>query len=630
MTTRFVGLNLGHDAGVAVVDPEGRRDPEVFEVEKQTGDRHSCVGRPGAADVVAEWLERAAGHQPATNVVIGISDYSFVSAPTRPPALDALLRDPSWHTPEDLQNAVIRRLPDLEGWRFAPTVSAPVEAYSVRHHYAHAAAAYFTSPSRDAVVLALDGTGNFAESGLICVGSGDSLTPVFSLTNRRGPRCGLLYEAYARRLFATNFDTGKLMGLSAYGQIQGDLLPILAALIVDPAQRAEMPDLFPPITSDLDGCALRYGEEWIPYDAEAGSFWGDNRKISDEQVVERFGYAVPDAVRLSDGTEVLTGERADEHTAQNFAATLDIAVQQCIVELCAGLRQRFPHVQDLCFAGGCALNISANSRLVTETGFRAVHIPTCCDDSGIALGAALAVAHGTATRTRGGVRPAWHETAYAGPSVQGPRTSDGRYSAPDSVDELIAAAARALAEGRAIGWVEGGVETGPRALGHRSLLISPHIPGARRRVSEEIKQREWFRPVAPLCLEEDAADLFSGPIATAKTMLFACKVRGGTSGWRREVGHVDGSARLQTVSRAVQPHLAALIAAVGGITGVPVLINTSLNRGGRAIANTYAELELLVESTPLDAIYLVDEKLVLAASVHAKPRARGWEVVTSG
>lgn len=160
-------------------------------------------------------------------------------------------------------------------------------------------------------------------------------------------------------------------------------------------------------------------------------------------------------------------------------------------------------------------------------------------------------------------------------------------------------------------WLEGGLETGPRALGHRSLLVSAHWSGARRYVSQTIKNREWFRPVAPICPEELADQFFTGPLDHTETMLFAVRVRPDRAQRLAEARHIDGTARLQTVRPDAQPLLHRLCHAVAARTELPVLINTSANGGGRPLLNHLDEALELLTGTELDAVVLPERRLIV-------------------
>ncbi|SFY47684.1 carbamoyltransferase C-terminal domain-containing protein [Streptomyces sp. F-1] len=622
-----IGMHFGHDAGAALTDAGGYR---VIEAERRLGLRHVCGGNGDFPRAAAEWLAelRARAASPVTR--IAVADWYTPRCQVLPPALVELVgEDARWTAigGTGLADAVTRVLKPLD-WPLAKGFG-DITLTAVRHHYAHAALAYYTSGARKALVLALDGTGNYAECGMVCLGDGDQLTPVLSFTNRTGPRFGLVYEALARRIHGSQFDTGKLLGLTATGETDAALLPVLRAMLLPQSTRRASPDLYEPLDEDLlTGTALRYADTWWEYDPDSGGYLDAGlADSSDDDVVHSFGSVFPDEIRTADGATTLIGTSPDDRVCRDLAATLQAAVEQDLTRLVTGLSRRFPSYATLCYAGGCALNITANSRLAECGQFTRVSVPTCCDDSGIALGAALAVAD-PADRPALIGRSGWTSLAYAGPSLGG-LDALGQGAAPPADDlaarvrglglsvrgaaddeEFVEAVADLLAERRCVAWLEGGLETGPRALGHRSLLVSAHWPGARRYVSETIKQREWFRPVAPICPEEVADQYFTGPLDHAETMLFAVRVRPDRAGPLAEARHIDGTARLQTVRPDTQPLLHRLCHAVAARTGLPVLINTSANGGGRPILNHVDEaLELLTE-TELDAVALPERRLI--------------------
>ncbi|GAA4547651.1 carbamoyltransferase C-terminal domain-containing protein [Streptomyces collinus] len=623
-----IGLHFGHDAGAALTDADGYR---VIEAERRLGLRHVCGGNgdfpPAAAEWLAELRERAVS--PVTR--IAVADWYTPRCQVVPPALVELVNeDARWSAPgvTGLAEAVTRVIKPVD-WPLAHGLG-DITLMAVRHHYAHAALAYHTSGARRALVLALDGTGNYAECGMVCLGDGDRLTPVMSLTNRGGPRFGLVYEALSRRVHGSQFDTGKLLGLTATGEPDEALLPVLRAMLVPQSTRRAAPDLYEVLDEKkLTGTALRYADTWWEYDSVSGGYLDAGlADSSDDDVVHSFGSVFPDEIRSADGGTTLVGTSPEDRVCRDLAATLQHAVEDDLLQLVTGISRRFPGYATLCYAGGCALNITANTRLAESGRFSRVHVPTCCDDSGIALGAALAVADPADRPTLlGGSR--WAPLAYAGPPLTGLEALEGDGTEPAArpaaapaepalsvrraVDdeEFIERVAELLAERRCVAWLEGGLETGPRALGHRSLLVSAHWSGARRYVSETIKQREWFRPVAPICPQEVADQFFTGPLDHAETMLFAVRVRPDRARQLAEARHIDGTARLQTVTPGVQPLLYRLCHAVGARTGLPVLINTSANAGGRPLLNRLDEALELLTGTELDAVALPEHHLIV-------------------
>ncbi|MER6471486.1 carbamoyltransferase C-terminal domain-containing protein [Streptomyces collinus] len=622
-----IGMHFGHDAGAALTEEGGYH---VIEAERRLGLRHVCGGNGDFARAAGAWLAelraRAAG--PVTR--IAVADWYTPRCEVLPPALVELVNEDARWTATGgtgLADAVTRVIKTLD-WPLAEGFD-DVTLTAVRHHYAHAALAYYTSGARQALVLALDGTGNYAECGMVCLGDGDQLTPVMSFTNRTGPRFGLVYEALARRIHGSQFDTGKLLGLTATGDTDPSLLPVLRAMLVPQSTRRASSDLYERLDEDLlTGTALRYADTWWEYDPVSGGYLDAGlADSSDDDVVHSFGSVFPDEIRTADGRTTPVGTSPDERVCRDLAATLQTAVERDLTRLVIGISRRFPSYATLCYAGGCALNITANSLLVESGQFTRVSIPTCCDDSGIALGAALAVADPSDRPALLG-RSGWAPLAYAGPPLQGLDAAEGgRRSGDDDLarrltglglavrrtddeEEFLESVTELLAGRRCVAWLEGGMETGPRALGHRSLLVSAHWSGARRYVSQTIKRREWFRPVAPICPEEVADQYFTGPLDHTEAMLFAVRVRPDRARQLAEARHIDGTARLQTVRPVEHPLLHRLCHAVGARTELPVLINTSANGGGRPILNHLDEaVELLLE-TELDAVVLPEHRLI--------------------
>ncbi|MER7761108.1 carbamoyltransferase C-terminal domain-containing protein [Streptomyces sp. NPDC097619] len=644
-----IGMHFGHDAGAALTDAHGYR---IIEAERRLRLRHVCGGNEGFPRAAADWLAelREAATGPVTR--IAVADWYTPVCAVLPPALVELVNEDAHWTAiggTGLADAVTRVIKPVD-WPLAEALggtgttsgtgpasgsasrsasrsasgAGEVTLHAVRHHYAHCALAYYTSGARKALVLALDGTGNYAECGMVCLGDGDQLTPVMSFTNRTGPRFGLVYEALARRVHGSQFDTGKLLGLTATGESDPALLPVLRAVLVPQTTRVASPDLYERLDEDqLIGSALRYADTWWEYEPESGGYLDAGlADSSDDDVVHSFGSVFPDEIRTADGRTVPVGDSPEDRICRDLAATLQDAVERDLLRLVTGISGRFPGYSTLCYAGGVALNITANTALAESGRFTRVSVPTCCDDSGIALGAALAVAD-PADRPALTGRSAWARLAYAGPPLEGLRGT-GTESLPEPVrrravparrlpddERFVDAVADLLAAHHCVAWLDGGMETGPRALGHRSLLVSAHWNGARHHVSRTIKRREWFRPVAPICPEELADRWFTGPLDHTETMLFAVRVREEEADRLAEARHIDGTARLQTVRPATHPLLHRLCHAVGARTGLPVLINTSANGGGLPILNDLGQALDLLADTPLHAVVLPGARLVL-------------------
>jgi carbamoyltransferase len=253
---------------------------------------------------------------------------------------------------------------------------------------------------------------------------------------------------------------------------------------------------------------------------------------------------------------------------------------------------------DLVLAGGVALNCVANSRLWRDSPFSRIWVQPASGDSGTALGAALHVAHQlgdtvapmrTAALGRG-----WDEAALAAALS----TAGVEFEAPDDIADAVAAV---LAENGVVAWFQGRSEFGPRALGHRSLLADPRRPENLEKLND-IKGREQFRPVAPMVLAERAHEIFhDGPIPSPY-MLFTHGVH---AEWRDRIPavvHVDGTARIQTVDREEEPLVARMLECFEARTGVPVVVNTSLNTAGRPMVDDPRDALECFGSSPVDAL----------------------------
>jgi carbamoyltransferase len=279
-----------------------------------------------------------------------------------------------------------------------------------------------------------------------------------------------------------------------------------------------------------------------------------------------------------------------------LASSMQTRLEDVLVELAEWLHAQTGD-RDLTLAGGVALNCVANSRLWRDTPFERIWVQPAAGDAGTALGAALHVATELGDR----VRPM--ETAALGREWADDEIA-GWLERADIVHErpasIAQAAADVIAVNGVVAWFQGRSEYGPRALGHRSLLANPSDADNLARLND-IKGREQFRPVAPMVLNERAAEIFEGPLPSPY-MLFTHDVR---PDWRERIPavvHVDGSARIQTVDRREEPLVAELLAAVEERTGIPVVVNTSLNTTGRPIVDDPRDALECFGSAPIDAL----------------------------
>jgi carbamoyltransferase len=429
------------------------------------------------------------------------------------------------------------------------------------HHQSHAAAAFLTAPIREAAILTADGVGEWATltTGTGCRGS-DGTEIVLDREIRFPHSLGMLYSTFTAWLgFAVNEGEYKVMGLASYGE------PTMA----DAVRKL--------IPRTADG-AFRLDLDYFEFHSTA------KRSFSDKFVAlfgpQRGPYAPIDLAS------------AEGRRFADAAASVQLVLEDILVDIARDLHRR-TGLADLCFGGGVALNGVANARILRESGFERLFVPTAPGVAGCALGAALfadRVHFGNADRDL-------PDHGFWGPGIDGAalaRIAGEDGLAVDLVSDaaLIGETADDLAAGRIVAWMDGRCEFGPRALGHRSLLAAPHDAAMRDRLNRDIKYREEFRPFAPIVPEELAERYFELPSGGARLARFMSGVFPVRPEWRERlaaVTHVDGTARVQTVSRDFAPRLYDLLQAYGARSGVPVLLNTSLNIAGEPIVCSVAE-----------------------------------------
>ncbi|HZP87207.1 MAG TPA: carbamoyltransferase C-terminal domain-containing protein [Burkholderiales bacterium] len=432
----------------------------------------------------------------------------------------------------------------------------PFRWHFVEHHRAHEASAFLAAPFERCAVLTLDGRGERATTSFGVFRDG-----VFRrLKQVDFPHSlGLLYEDVTRYLgFLHSSDEYKVMALASFGE--------------------------PRYVEDF--------REMIQLDGQGGFV----RRPVD--LVERFGPA-------RERGEALGRREWD------IAASLQALLEQTELELAAWLREASGE-RDLAMAGGVALNCVANSRLRDSGLFDNVWVQPAAGDAGTALGAALVVDFEARGTRRWKMEHAYYGPGYADQEIESLLRSTGapyRRSAHIALD-----AADLLAAGKVVGWFQGRMEFGPRALGARSILASPIDPGTQARLNA-LKDREDFRPVAPVVLQEALADWFMPAHANGGSspfMLFVYGVRPEKADRIPAVRHVDGTARVQTVTRAQNPRYYETIRAFGEKTGVPVLVNTSFNTRSEPIVCTPRDALASFWTAPLDALaigqFLVEKR----------------------
>jgi carbamoyltransferase len=461
------------------------------------------------------------------------------------------------------------------------------------HHQSHAAAAFLTAPTRRAAILTTDGVGEWAT---LAVGHGerkpDGNTEITLLREIRFPHSlGMLYSTFTAYLgFAVNEDEYKVMGLAGYGR----------PTMVDQVRRV--------IRRTPDGA--------FTLDLDYFEFHTTTERSYSNRFVELFGPP-------RNAYEPIDLETAEGQRFADCAASVQRVLEDTLVDIARTLRQE-TGLTDLCLGGGVALNGVANARILAESGFERVFVPSAPGDAGCALGAAL---YADRIHFRNPDRDV-PDHPFWGPPADGVEL--GRLAREDGhpfeeLDDsrLIEQTADDLAAGCVVAWMDGALEMGPRALGHRSILAAPHNVAMRDRLNRDIKFREEFRPFAPVVPIESAERYFELPPGGTRLTRFMSGVFPVRPEWRQRlaaVTHVDGTARLQTLERDMAPRLYLLLEAYGRRTGIPVLLNTSFNLAGEPIVNRVVEGYTTFRRSGIDVLVAGQTRLTKRASPLAKAR----------
>ena len=426
--------------------------------------------------------------------------------------------------------------------------------HCIEHHTAHMASAYFVSPFDSAAVLSADGLGDFA-SAMWAVGNGPRMQILGEVTFPHS--LGMFYTALTQYLGFWKFgDEYKVMGLAACGQ-------------------PEFLDEFRRIVHVDHGMAFRLGLDYFSHQTE-----GPEMTWRDADRTPVLGRLFSPYLEKRLGPTRKEGEPLGPRH-HNLAASMQAALEEVMISLWNTLAEK-TRQKALCLAGGVAFNCVANGRIFSQTPFQRVFVQPAAGDAGLSVGAAFHVAHQLLQRPRQFVM----ERAYWGPAFSASQIREAvdRFEMPaDDVrlselqeGPLLESTARAIAEGKIVGWYQGAAEWGPRALGNRSILADPRRAEMKEILNRRIKHREAFRPFAPSIAEEATGDYFQ-ETHPSPFMTFAYPVRPEKRSVIPAPTHVDGTARLQTVSRSANPLYWKLLRKFGELTGVPVVLNTSFN-----------------------------------------------------
>jgi len=452
------------------------------------------------------------------------------------------------------------------------------------HHHSHAASAFYPSPFDEAVVLTADGVGEWATTS-VAIGSGSTCRMLREIHFPHS--LGLLYSAFTYHCgFRVNSGEYKLMGLAPYGE------PRFRDLILD-----HLIDLKEDGSFRLDLSYFDYAVGSTMTNGKFDSLFGQGARRPEEELT---------AVHM------------------DMANSIQAVVEDVLLRITRELADTY-RIPNLCLAGGVALNCVANGRILQDGAFEHIWVQPAAGDSGGSLGAALAVWHEELKAPREPRRPDSMRGSYLGPATSAPDARDelercGAVWEEASDNDLFDLVAQNLSGGAVVGWYQGRMEFGPRALGNRSILADPRPTEMQRVLNQRIKFREDFRPFAPAVLAEVASQYFDID-DPSPYMLFVAEVldrhrhdvdteyAGNLSDLlnvRRSdipaVTHVDWSARLQTVHPESNPRFHALLQAFHEKTGCPVLVNTSFNIRGEPIVSTPTDAFRCFMGTDLDLL----------------------------
>jgi carbamoyltransferase len=490
----------------------------------------ACIVKDGKI-LVALSSERLSRHKASHGVTEELIDYLFSSVNMGPEDIDCIAlgdwhSDFAFHDIQVMQNG--EPIPCLWNTVYDNTTvrleaslwGRTYPAYHIGHQKSHAASAYYTSPFDEAYCFSMDACGaKHKNNSLVSYGYGNKFWSLYCPWLHVGVAYGFFTEWLG--IGTQIFKAGATMALAGYGEV--------------------LPKVRDNLASYVNGCFLSEDRDYYQWYI---GLWRD----------------------LTGSPDHLKPEDSDSKRAMDIAATIQFifshAVLQCVNNIDAD------GVKNLCLSGGSMLNCTANSFVLQHGQFDNVHLFPGCGDEGLNIGTALYVAHHILGEPRQKYTDG--EVCFLGPAKK-------------TVEPDYAYLAKEIADGKIVAWCNGRAEYGPRALGNRSLLADPRDEKNLEKINFEIKHREWYRPLAPVVMEEHASDWFDFP-TKSPFMLFTMQIKDPSK--IPAVNHVDNSARIQTVSEKSNPHYYRLIKAFYDITGVPVLVNTSLNVNGEPMVES--------------------------------------------
>src|SRR5215472_6616519 len=457
--------------------------------------------------------------------------------------------------------------------------------HRIEHHQAHLASSFYCSPFDRAALLSADGLGDFA-STMWGSGSGSRMNIDGAVAFPHS--LGLFYSAVTQYLGFLKFgDEYKVMGLAAYGQ---------------PEQLEQFRDIVR-FEENSHGNGFKLGLDYFCHHRT-----GPEMSWAEAEKTPVLGKLFSDALEKRLGP-TRRPDQALEQRHRNLAASLQARLEEVYLGMLRKLAAR-TGLKSLCLAGGVAFNCVANGRIFDVTPFEQIYVHPAAGDGGLAVGAALYVWHQILGKPRAFVMDhAYWGPAYSREEIRCAIDANGLGQKGCAIaevgeEDLVKHAAAIVADGKILGWFQGRAEWGPRALGNRSIVADPRRPEMKEILNRRIKHREIFRPFAPSILAEATADYFEKSYASP-FMTLAYPVRAKKREKIPAPTHVDGTGRLQTVTREANTRYHSLISAFRDLTGVPVVLNTSFNDNEPIVCRPEEAIDCF-QRTQMDALVLGD------------------------
>jgi carbamoyltransferase len=573
----ILGINAYHGNASAAIVCDGRL---IAAVEEERFNRVKyAAGFPAAA--IRYCLQEAG---------ITLSDIDHVAVPRNPYArlatkLFYAIQMPSFARERARVMTKFTGIPEALAQAFdSDPAKLKAKFHRIEHHQAHLASSYFVSPFDEAALLSADGLGDFA-STMWGTGRGNRMHIDGAIAFPHS--LGLYYSAVTQYLGFLKFgDEYKVMGLGAYGQ------PRYTEAFRDIVRFRENGGEF----------GFRLGLQYFTHHKT-----GPEMSWAEADKTPTLGKMFSDEMARHLGAPARRPEDPLEQRHMDMASSLQARLEEVYLGMLKKLAARTKS-KAVCLAGGVAFNCVANGKIFDATPFEKVYVHPAAGDAGLAVGAAFYVWHQTLGQPRSFVM----DNAYWGPGYSHQQTNTALKSSPVAQggftiseltdDELFRRTATIIADGKILGWFQGRAEWGPRALGNRSIVADPRRPEMKDTLNRRIKHREIFRPFAPSILAERTGDWFEKSYSSP-FMTLAYSVKPDKRDKIPAPTHVDGTGRLQTVTREANPRYHALISEFEKQTGVPVVLNTSFNDNEPIVCKPEEALDCF-QRTQMDALVL--------------------------